>query len=198
MVWKCEKCNKKWYHNIDICINCGNKLTEIAHGKLLVKGVTKVNVPSIEHDQVPYYVLLLEDAEGNLHVQKTFKKHNLGQVIEENQKSSKEEGNAVIGIIGTGTMGRGLCQLFIQKGYKVILKSRDKKSLDNALKDIENSLLKIVNEDEKNRAIEKIKTTTDFSNLSDANLVIEASIEDMKTKKEIIFWPWILGCQIIL
>ncbi len=60
--------------------------------QFLVKGITKVFVPSASHIKVPYYVLLLEDENQQIHLKKTFKEHKLGEKIEE---KSYTEGNVV-------------------------------------------------------------------------------------------------------
>lgn len=91
-----------------------------------------------------------------------------------------------IGIIGTGTMGKGLCQLFSQKGYDVILKSREKKTLALAKAKIEENISKTSGENEKNIIMSRIETTDDLSKLSNADLIIETVTEDIVVKKNVL------------
>jgi len=44
-----------------------------------VKGVTKVCIPSTDHLEVPYYVLLLEDENNKLYIKKAFKEYSIGE-----------------------------------------------------------------------------------------------------------------------
>ena len=123
MVWECEKCNKKWYYHVEKCIFCGSDLNSVNATKFTVRGVTEVFVPSVEHDSVPYFELLLEDENGNFHIKKSFANYNIGDSIE--SEASKEESSKIIGVIGTGIMGKGITHFFAQAGYSVILYGRE-------------------------------------------------------------------------
>jgi len=65
--------------------------------KLLTKtakviGVSKINIPTLLHPKVPYFVLVLEDEKGNKWVQKSIKEHKIGDVVE---YESSQDKNAV-------------------------------------------------------------------------------------------------------
>ena len=47
--------------------------------KYKIKGTTEVFIPSIDHLEVPYFILLLEDENGNLSIKKTFKEFLIGE-----------------------------------------------------------------------------------------------------------------------
>lgn len=87
-----------------------------------------------------------------------------------------------IAVIGTGVAGKGIAQVFASQGYKIILKSRTQDALDKAIEQI---LLKVRIIDEKNKIIDNIKTTTKLDDLKEANIVIEAIVEDLATKQQL-------------
>lgn len=88
-MWQCKKCKKTWAYPIEKCIFCGEKIEDQISGEFIVEGITKVFVPSAEHKEVPYFVLLLKDENGCLHIKKTFKDYKIGQKFEEKVKKEK-------------------------------------------------------------------------------------------------------------
>jgi 3-hydroxybutyryl-CoA dehydrogenase len=89
-------------------------------------------------------------------------------------------------IVGSGIMGSGIAQVCSQSGFEVSLMDIRKKALDKAFKKIEWSLNKL---EEKNLLNEKavdilarLKTTDTLENAENADLVVEAALEDVKTK----------------
>ena len=86
MYYKCEKCSKTWYYPVSNCIFCRQKTKKIIPKSFTVKGITKVNYPSIGHEKVPYYVLLLEDEFGSTHAKKTYHEYELGTKIKDESK----------------------------------------------------------------------------------------------------------------
>ena len=92
--------------------------------------------------------------------------------------------------IGTGTMGSGVVQAFAQAGMQVVVKSRSQASLDKAVARISKGLAKLVEKGKMEQAamdatLANISTTTEYSQLADADLVIEAAVEEMELKKEV-------------
>ncbi|MCL5072438.1 MAG: hypothetical protein M1308_16335 [Actinobacteria bacterium] len=47
--------------------------------KYKVKGITEVYIPSIDHLDVPYYILLLEDENNKLYIKKTHMEYSIGE-----------------------------------------------------------------------------------------------------------------------
>lgn len=47
--------------------------------KYKIIGITKINIPSINHKEVPYYILLLEDENYKFHIKKSFKEYSIGE-----------------------------------------------------------------------------------------------------------------------
>ena len=92
-------------------------------------------------------------------------------------------------VIGTGTMAKGIIKAFAQK-MPVVMKSRTQASLDKAMASIEKGYMKLVEKgkmtEEAVRAIlANITTTTEYAAFADADLVIEAAVEDMELKKAV-------------
>lgn len=93
-------------------------------------------------------------------------------------------------VVGTGTMGNGIAQVFAQAGHDVLLKGRSEASLAKAHKAIEKNLSRMVEKGklegaEKDRIVARIKDTLNYEDCAEADLVIEAIAEDMATKHEV-------------
>src|SRR5688572_21177126 len=95
-----------------------------------------------------------------------------------------------IGVIGAGTMGNGIAQVFAQSGYEVHLIDSAAPALDRARGTIERSLGKFVEKgkltaDDRDEALGRLSTATDVHSLADADYVVEAIVEDAKVKCEL-------------
>ncbi len=93
-------------------------------------------------------------------------------------------------VIGTGTMGSGIVLAFAQAGFSVVMKGISDSELLIGHNSINKNLSKLV-EKEKITAetmssiTAKIIETTSYDECADADLIIEAVLEDMKLKHEI-------------
>lgn len=103
----------------------------------------------------------------------------------------KQKNINTVGIIGAGTMGRGIALSFLRFGFKVRLNDINKSVLNNARQYIFKGLEKLV-ELEKleisqlpNRK-EKIKPSSSLDSLGDCGLIIEALNENLRLKQDII------------
>ncbi len=93
-------------------------------------------------------------------------------------------------VIGCGTMGNGIAQVFAQNGYFVNVVDVDKAFLERAVTNIAGSMDRqikkgIITDDAKKTALEKITTSTDLRTARDSQLVIEAVTERLEVKLEI-------------
>ncbi len=93
-------------------------------------------------------------------------------------------------VIGTGTMGAGIVQAFAQANVTVLMKSRNQASIDKAIAKISKSLSKLVEKEKITKeymddTLANIHTTTEYADLADADLIIEAAVEAMDLKKEL-------------
>jgi 3-hydroxybutyryl-CoA dehydrogenase len=95
-----------------------------------------------------------------------------------------------VGIIGSGTMGSGIAQVAATSGCKVKLYDTNQAALDKAKSALEKILNRLIekgriDETEKNRIQNNIQYVDSLKNLSDANLTIEAIIENIDIKKKV-------------
>lgn len=93
-------------------------------------------------------------------------------------------------VLGAGTMGSGIVQVFAQKGYEVIVRDIKDEFVQRGLSGINKNLSKLVSkgkmtEETKEEILSRISGTTDMNLAADCDLVVEAAIENMKIKKEI-------------
>ena len=93
----------------------------------------------------------------------------------------------VIGVIGSGLMGRGIAHVAALNGYDVLMHDVSDQALQNALRVIGKELDKgiergKVTSEEKETTLKNIKTTTDLESMSVADFVIEAVPEDLAIK----------------
>ena len=96
-----------------------------------------------------------------------------------------------VGVIGSGTMGSEIAQVVASNGREVGLVDISDSALDRGMKATGNSLRRIVkkgeiSEEDCRSIFSRIKTTTNLENLSNVDLVIEATFEDTNVKKEIV------------
>jgi 3-hydroxybutyryl-CoA dehydrogenase len=96
----------------------------------------------------------------------------------------------IIGIIGAGTMGNGIAQTAANVGFDVVLCDVKEEFLERGVQNVSKSLDRFVKketitEERKMEILKKIKSTTDFSNLKDCTLVVEAATENFDVKREI-------------
>ena len=96
-----------------------------------------------------------------------------------------------VGIIGAGTMGSGIAQVFASKGVQVTLQDLDAQALDRAVKAISSSLDRLIKKEaltaeQKTQALACIATTTEVAALSGSELFIEAATENEPIKVKIL------------
>ncbi|MBQ7060146.1 MAG: 3-hydroxybutyryl-CoA dehydrogenase, partial [Clostridia bacterium] len=91
-------------------------------------------------------------------------------------------------VIGTGTMGLDIAQVFSTKGYSVKLFGRTAESTGRASAKLQKGLLKRVErgkmtQEAADAIIAGVAFTNSYEDAKDADLVIEAIIENMDLKK---------------
>jgi len=92
-----------------------------------------------------------------------------------------------VGVIGAGTMGNGIAQVFAQSGFSVRLVDVAQPMLDRARATIEKSLSKFVEKGkltaaQRDASLGRLSTATRVDQLSDADYVVEAIVEDADAK----------------
>ena len=102
----------------------------------------------------------------------------------------KVENIKTVAVLGAGTMGNGIAQVVAGAGYNVVMRSRNKATVDSGLERIKGSLKKFVEREkisqkDSDQLLSRITITTDLAAaVKDADLIIETIAEDMKLKKE--------------
>jgi len=93
-----------------------------------------------------------------------------------------------VAVIGAGTMGNGIAQVFAQSGFGVRLIDVAQPMLDRARVSISKSLDKFVEKgtlaaSDRDAALGRIATATTVDDLGDADYVVEAIVENADTKR---------------
>ena len=94
-----------------------------------------------------------------------------------------------VGVLGGGLMGHGIAQIAAEAGYDVVLRERDDQRVEKAYARIDKQLARAVEKGKREQADAdatraRINGTTDYSELRDCDLVIEAIVEDLGKKLE--------------
>ena len=94
-----------------------------------------------------------------------------------------------VGILGAGTMGAGIVQVFAQSGFKVTMMDIKQEFVDRGLNTIKTSLERfktkgLITDDKVKGTLANIKTTLSLNDLKDMDFIVEAVIEDKKTKED--------------
>src|SRR5256885_9889125 len=93
-----------------------------------------------------------------------------------------------VGVLGAGLMGHGIAQVAAQAGYDVVLREVDDETLAKGIGKIEKQLARAVEKGKAEQAdadavLGRIHGTTDYNDLADRDLVIEAITEDLELKR---------------
>lgn len=114
----------------------------------------------------------------------------VGKTVNLNDNKIRKMKIQKVGIIGAGTMGRGIAQVAATAGCQVVLYDMNEEALSKASA----SHLKIMNrlvekgridEDEKNRILSNINYASAMDTFDQTQLVIEAIVENIAIKKSV-------------
>ncbi len=95
-----------------------------------------------------------------------------------------------VGIVGAGTMGNGIAQVFAANGYQVVMVDIDQKFLDRGVAAVKKSLARFVSKEKltqeaADEIIGRVSTSLALEDCGDCGLVIEAATEDVQLKKDL-------------
>ena len=95
-----------------------------------------------------------------------------------------------IGVVGAGTMGNGIAQVFAQSGYEVTLADAVPAALDRAKHTIEKSLAKFVEKGkmtapDRDAALGRLQTSPSIDALAGVDYVVEAIAENVDVKRDV-------------
>jgi 3-hydroxybutyryl-CoA dehydrogenase len=93
-----------------------------------------------------------------------------------------------VGVVGAGTMGAGITQVFAQAGFDVLLHDQIPSVLERARSSIDRSLQKLVNQgllaaDDRDAVLGRLSTAGSIDPLHVSDLVVEAIVEDIGAKR---------------
>ncbi len=93
-------------------------------------------------------------------------------------------------VIGSGTMGNGIAQVFAAAGSQVTLIDINEALLERARATIEGSLARVVrkgklSEEDKSTTLERLHCTTSWDTVAQAELIVEAVSERLELKQQI-------------
>lgn len=96
----------------------------------------------------------------------------------------------IVGVVGAGTMGNGIAQVFAQSGFTVRLVDVAQPMLDRARGTIDKSLSKFVEKGkitaaDRDAMLGRLSTATSIDGLHDADYVVEAIVEQVDAKREL-------------
>lgn len=104
--------------------------------------------------------------------------------------TTASEESRIIGVIGLGTMGAGIAEVFARHGFRVIGVEQNETGVERGRQFLEHSTARAVkrgklSEDEQQALLDRISLTTEIKDLADAVFVVEAVVESLAVKKQI-------------
>jgi 3-hydroxybutyryl-CoA dehydrogenase len=92
-----------------------------------------------------------------------------------------------VGVIGAGTMGNGIAQVSAVAGYRVLMLDINDEALERGLSALKRNLERQVSKQtlssaQAEDAIARVQTSTDYSLLNGADVVVEAATENLDLK----------------
>ena len=95
-----------------------------------------------------------------------------------------------IGVIGAGQMGSGIAHVCALKGFDIRLADVDQSHLDKGLENISRNMDRqigrgMIRPEDKDAALRRISTSTDYKQFADCDLIVEAATENEQVKREI-------------
>ena len=95
-----------------------------------------------------------------------------------------------VGVIGAGTMGNGIAQVFAASGFKVVLHDIADEPLQRGMTIITKSLERLqkkkrISEEEMTNTLANIRGVTSLDEMADVDLIVEAASENLEIKSEI-------------
>ncbi len=123
--------------------------------------------------------------------QQTVESVKLGDTALDANTKAMLEKLKIVTVIGSGTMGNGICHVFAQSGFNVHMMDINQSAMDKALATIGKNMDRQVSkntltEEAKQQALGRIKTYTDMAEaVKDADIVVEAATENIDLKIKI-------------
>jgi 3-hydroxybutyryl-CoA dehydrogenase len=96
-----------------------------------------------------------------------------------------------IGVVGAGTMGHGIAQVAVAAGYRVVLVDAVREALERGVGGVQKGLARLVEKGKleaaaRDEALGRLETGTALAALESAELVVEAVVEKLEVKSEVL------------
>jgi len=96
----------------------------------------------------------------------------------------------MLGVVGAGTMGNGIAQVFASHGHDVVMVDIDADAVARGKAAVETSLARFVKKEkmtaeEMQAILGRLSTSTSMADLADADLVVEAVSESLDVKRKV-------------
>ena len=103
---------------------------------------------------------------------------------------SQFDSNSIIAIVGSGAMGTGIAQVAATAGHKVLIFDNNQQSMERSSGSLHKILNRLVEKErltqaEADEIIGRINYCHNIEDLAEANLVIEAIVENLEVKKNL-------------
>lgn len=177
----CPSCGARYSYELERCTFCDTELVDTESESGVVLAVTEVSVPSVGHEDTPYWCALLEANDGGTLIVKLGRSVSVGQHVTVGVPDEAER--IVVGVLGTGIMGKGLVELLLSCGYDVVWVARSQASMDGAREKLTERLSRVMDEGELFERYRHLDAGIDMSALKCCDLVIEAIVEELEAKK---------------
>jgi len=97
---------------------------------------------------------------------------------------------STIGVIGLGTMGAGIAEVFARNGFAVVGVEQTEEQLERGRQHLEHSTARAVKRgklsaEEQHQLVDRITFTTALDGVADCDLVIEAVVEHLDVKQKV-------------
>jgi 3-hydroxybutyryl-CoA dehydrogenase len=105
-------------------------------------------------------------------------------------RPNSERDFSTVGVVGLGTMGAGIAEVFARNGYQVVGAEVNEETLKRGRQHVEHSTARAVkrgklSEEDASELVGRISFTTDLADLEDCGLVVEAVVEQLPVKQQI-------------
>lgn len=95
-----------------------------------------------------------------------------------------------VGVVGAGTMGNGIAQVFAAAGFDVLMRDIKEEFVARGLSTIKKNLDRMVSRNKltaeaKDATLANIHTTTDLAPFADRDLIVEAALEEVTLKLQL-------------
>jgi len=95
-----------------------------------------------------------------------------------------------IGVVGAGTMGNGIAQVFASAGYEVLMRDIKEEFVARGLSTIKKNLDRMLSRNKitaenKDGTLARIHTTTELAPFADRDLIVEAALEEVNLKLQL-------------